>query len=106
MACTPDECSTSDMLQVEPWLQKVSRSPEAASRNSMRYPTRLTSSLAKAVKVIGLPGATIDGSLTMSPTPSQRTATWLEVSMIPVVGTSWVGATTYATKSCTPVLPV
>src|SRR4029077_8220160 len=62
--------STSDVLHVVPSLQNVSRWPVAASRSSMRYPILPTFSLADAVNVIGLPGATIDGSLTPMLTPS------------------------------------
>src|SRR5216683_1753438 len=94
----PAEGSTRDVLHVVPWLQNVSRCPVPASRNSMRYPILPTSSLAVAAKVMGLPGATIDGSLTAMLTASQRTSAGFDDAAARPDGIFWLGVITYATN--------
>src|SRR6266699_1460933 len=102
----PADGSTRDVLHVVPSLQKVSRCPVPASRSSMRYPILPTSSLAVAAKVMGLPGAAIDGPFTAMLTASQWTLTRLDDAAAAPVGIFWPGVITYATNEWRPALPV
>src|SRR5712691_13216282 len=94
----PADGSTRDVLHVVPSPQNVSRCPVPASRSSMRYPILPTSSLAVAAKVMGLPGATIDGSLTAILTASQRTSAGFDDAAARPDGIFWPGVITYATN--------